>query len=45
MKFIEIKAVFGDLAQNPLFVDEYLYAIDKVRKNNIKQCIKEINAV
>lgn len=45
MKFIEIKAVFGDLAQNPLFVDAYLNAIDKVRKNNIKQCIKEINAL
>ncbi|WP_339653483.1 mannitol dehydrogenase family protein [Flavobacterium frigidarium] len=45
MKFIEIKAVFGDLAQNQLFVDAYLYAIDKVRKNNIKQCIKEINAL
>jgi mannitol 2-dehydrogenase len=45
MKFIEIKAVFGDLAQNPLFVDAYLHAIDKVRKNKIKQCIKEINAL
>ena len=44
LKFIEIKAVFGDLAQQADFAKAYLIAIEKVRDKSIKQCIQEINA-
>ncbi|MGO4821713.1 MULTISPECIES: mannitol dehydrogenase family protein [unclassified Flavobacterium] len=44
MKFIEIKAVFGDLAQQADFAKAYLIAIEKVRDKSIKQCIQDVNA-
>ena len=43
MKFIEIKAIFDDLAQHTEFSNAYLAAVEKIRSREIKQCIMEEN--
>lgn len=43
MKFIEIKAVFGDLSENKLFCSHYLKALELLRANKVKSCIQKWN--
>lgn len=43
MRFLEINAIFGDLAENKTFVEAYLTSLEMLRKHKIKDCVKIIN--
>lgn len=42
IKFIEIKAIFGDLSQNETFASSYIEALTQLRANDVKSCIKKM---
>lgn len=44
IRFLEIEPVFKDLINEKIFVDEYLKAIEALRKQTVKKCLRNINS-
>lgn len=40
IRFLQIEQIFGDLAQNKIFVDAFLSSLEMLRNNRVKDCVK-----
>ena len=41
--FLEIKSIFGDLAQNKAFSEAFLKSLEMLRNKKVKDCVVELN--